>query len=184
MSVSARKTVFAAVTAAIYAALTTLTAPVSYAALQFRVSEALCVLPFFVPSAAWGLFIGCMIANLPSAAGLPDVVFGSAATLAASLCVAAAGKKARKSAPLNMSGGQLKYRIAACAMPAIFNGPIIGAVLAYSTASPGAFFPAFTVIGAQIAAEETVVMFGLGLPLMRFLSKNVHFSRTANELLK
>ena len=44
-----------AVVAAAYAALTIALAPISYGAVQFRVSEALTILPFFIPGTVWGL---------------------------------------------------------------------------------------------------------------------------------
>ncbi len=70
--------------AAIYAALTLLLAPLSYGPVQVRVSEALCVLPFFTPAAVPGLFIGCLLANLYTAGlGVMDIVVGSLATLLA-----------------------------------------------------------------------------------------------------
>ena len=50
-------------------------------AIQLRLSEALCVLPFFMPSAVPGLFVGCLIANLTMGAMALDVIFGSLATL-------------------------------------------------------------------------------------------------------
>ena len=78
MHITTRKLTAAAVTGAAYAALTMLLAPISYGAIQCRVSEVLCILPFFIPCTAWGLFAGCAIANLLSAAGIFDVVFGSA----------------------------------------------------------------------------------------------------------
>ena len=81
MHITTRKLAAAAVTGAAYAALTMLLAPISYGAIQCRVSEVLCILPFFIPCTAWGLFAGCAIANLLSAAGIFDVVFGSLATL-------------------------------------------------------------------------------------------------------
>lgn len=48
---------------------------------QVRFSEALCVLPFFIPSAVPGLFIGCLISNLIFGAQIWDIIFGSIATL-------------------------------------------------------------------------------------------------------
>ncbi len=73
----------AALIAALYVALTHLCNLMGLAsgAVQIRFSEALCVLPFFVPSAVPGLFIGCMIANLTTGAVIWDVLFGSLATL-------------------------------------------------------------------------------------------------------
>ncbi len=72
---------YGAVIAAIYVALTTAFQPISFGAVQFRISEALCILPFFTPAAIPGLFVGCFLSNfLCGAAGL-DIVFGSLATL-------------------------------------------------------------------------------------------------------
>lgn len=54
MHITTRKLAAAAVTGAAYAALTMLLAPISYGAIQCRVSEVLCILPFFIPCTAWG----------------------------------------------------------------------------------------------------------------------------------
>lgn len=56
MKISTRKLASAAVVGAAYAALTLLLAPISFGLVQFRVSEALCILPAFVPFTAWGLW--------------------------------------------------------------------------------------------------------------------------------
>ena len=89
---STARLAFSALVAAVYAALTMALAFMSYNGLQFRVAEALCVLPFFFPAATWGLFIGCIIANLLSPAGPLDVVFGSLATLLCCLSIQALGR--------------------------------------------------------------------------------------------
>ena len=50
-------------------------------AIQFRLSEALCVLAFFTPAAVWGLTVGCLLFNLTFAAALPlDFLAGTLAT--------------------------------------------------------------------------------------------------------
>ena len=69
--------------AAMYVASTFLTNLFGLAsgAVQIRVSEALCILPCFTSSAVPGLFIGCLLANLVTGALLPDIIFGSLATL-------------------------------------------------------------------------------------------------------
>ncbi len=54
MNNTARSITAAAVVGAAYAALTMLLAPISYGAIQVRVSEALCILPYFLPCTAWG----------------------------------------------------------------------------------------------------------------------------------
>ena len=69
------KLIIPAVVGALYAALTMLLAPISYGNLQFRISEALCVLPVFFPYTSVGLFLGCALANTISTAGMLDVVF-------------------------------------------------------------------------------------------------------------
>ena len=62
-SVSGRLTQSAAI-AAIYVALTMIVAPIAFGPIQFRISEALCVLPYFLPGAVPGITIGCFLANL------------------------------------------------------------------------------------------------------------------------
>ena len=76
--------VHAAVIAALYVVLTMSVAVFNLAsgAIQVRVSEALTVLPYFTPAAIPGLAIGCVLANIMvPGTPLPDVIFGSLATL-------------------------------------------------------------------------------------------------------
>ncbi|MEG1164985.1 MAG: QueT transporter family protein [Oscillospiraceae bacterium] len=176
MKIGTRKLVTVAVIAALYAGLTMLIAPISYGTLQFRVSEVLCILPFFFPASAIGLTLGCAIANLMSAAGILDIIFGSLATLLAGLCTAAIGIHARKKVPV----GEVKEKIgmgssiAACAMPVLFNAPIVGAVLSFAL-TPAAFWEGVLIFGAQVGIGEAGVMFVLGLPLMRYAMKHTIF---------
>lgn len=71
----------AAMIAALYVVLTMVFAPFSFREIQVRVSEALTILPAFTTAAVPGLFIGCLLANLLGGAAVPDVIFGSLATL-------------------------------------------------------------------------------------------------------
>lgn len=73
--------VFSAAIAAIYTVLTMVFAPISFGPIQFRISEILCILPFFTPAAIPGLFIGCLLSNFLCGAAMLDVIFGSLATL-------------------------------------------------------------------------------------------------------
>lgn len=75
----------AAVIAAIYLVLTLLLKPISFGAIQFRVSEALCVLPYFTAAAIPGVSVGCLLANILGGAALPDIIFGTLATLIAAI---------------------------------------------------------------------------------------------------
>ncbi len=72
-----------AVIAALYVVLTYVSAMfgLSSGAIQCRLSEALCVLPVFTPAGVPGLFIGCLLSNILTGCVLPDVIFGSIATL-------------------------------------------------------------------------------------------------------
>lgn len=71
----------AAMIAAIYVVLTLVFAPFSYGEVQVRLSEALTILPVFTPAAIPGLFIGCFISNILGGCIVPDIIFGSLATL-------------------------------------------------------------------------------------------------------
>jgi len=70
-----------AVIAAVYVVLTLAFAPISFGAIQFRISEALCILPYFTSAAIPGVSFGCLLANILGGAALPDIVFGTLATL-------------------------------------------------------------------------------------------------------
>ena len=70
-----------AMIAAIYVVLTIVFAPISFGQVQLRIAEALTILPVFTPAAVPGLFIGCLIGNILGGAVLPDIIFGSIATL-------------------------------------------------------------------------------------------------------
>lgn len=49
--------------------------------IQVRLSEALTILPFFTPAAIPGLTIGCLLSNILTGCALPDIIFGTLATL-------------------------------------------------------------------------------------------------------
>lgn len=71
----------AAMIAAIYVVLTVIFAPFGFGEIQVRIAESLTILPVFTPAAIPGLFIGCLIGNILGGAVLPDIIFGSLATL-------------------------------------------------------------------------------------------------------
>ena len=150
----------AAIVGAAYAVLTMALAPISYGAIQLRVSEVLCILPYFMPCTAWGLFIGCAVANLLTG-NIFDIIFGSLATLAAALITAALGKRKHT----------LANSALACLMPVVFNALIVGAVLtaAYEGLNLFTHFGVFALNAAYVGLGEAIVLYVLGLPLMRYL---------------
>lgn len=72
-----------AIVAALYVVLTYLAtlAGLSSGVIQFRISEALCILPIFFAEAVPGLYVGCVISNIIAGANPFDIIFGSLATL-------------------------------------------------------------------------------------------------------
>ena len=140
----------AAIIAAMYCALTLVTAPLAYGPLQLRPAEALTALPLLLVDSIPGLFIGCLVSNLLSPYGTLDVVFGSAVTLLAALCTYFCRKK-----PL-----------LALNFPVTLNALVLPAVWAFS-GGVGAFFPNL----ASIFLTQTLFVYGLGYPLYRLLRK-------------
>ena len=85
-------------------------------AIQFRASEALCVLALFTPAAIPGLTIGCFLFNVNYAQALPlDILVGSLATL-----LAAGGMYLTRR--FTVKG----YPVLAMVMPALFNALLVG----------------------------------------------------------
>ena len=87
---STRQLVTAAIIAALYTVMSLMSSVfgLTYGPIQCRFSEALTVLPFFLPEAVPGLFVGCLVTNLMSTVGPLDIIFGSMATLLAALWTA------------------------------------------------------------------------------------------------
>ncbi len=77
----------AALIAALYVVMSYISTLVglSSGAVQFRLSEILCVLPLLFPEAVVGLFIGCIISNILAGCVIWDIILGSLATLIGAL---------------------------------------------------------------------------------------------------
>lgn len=144
-----RYLVLTAAIAALYALLT-LILPLNVAGVQLRVSEALTLLPVLTDAAVPGLALGCVIANFLQGAPLPDVIFGSLATLIAAVLT----RRLRK-----------KIYLAAL-MPALSNGLIVGALLTYVYHA----LPLYLSV-PSVAAGELVICYALGIPMLRALEK-------------
>ena len=166
-----------ALTAALYASLTMVLAPISFGPVQFRISEAMCILPLFFPEAVIGLFVGCITANFMTP-NIPflDVVFGSAATLAAAAVTAAMRPRRRKKEE-NESSAIYKIPLAVkllAPLPAVLiNAVVIGAVITFSMMSFGAsgFAAAFVLNCLSVGAGQAVVCYALGVPLIYIIEK-------------
>lgn len=155
----------ASLIAAIYAAVTYFIAPISFGAQQFRISEALTVLPAITPAAIPGLTIGCLIANLNSPYGLADIICGTAATFLASVCTRYTRNIRLKNIPF------LSF-----IFPVIFNGIIIGLEISFFLPEGLTFWGFFT-MGLSVAFGEAVVCYLLGVPLFAGLKRTKIFER-------
>lgn len=110
---------YAAAIAAVYVVLTVMFLPIGFGPVQFRISEALCILPYFTPAAVPGVFMGCFLSNLLCGAAPLDVVFGSLATL-----IGAVGSYALR-----------RQKWLVCVPPIVSNTIIIPWVLRYAYGS-------------------------------------------------
>lgn len=141
----------AAMIGALYATITVIFAPISYGMVQVRISEMLLVLPYFMPAAIPGLFVGTLIANMFGGLGILDIVFGSLATLLSAYLVSKIGNKYLVPLP-----------------PVIINAIVVGLVLHYVLGLPLYLTAMWVGIGQVIAC------YGLGLPLLLFLERHRH----------
>lgn len=165
-----------AVIAAMYAALTyaqNFILPGSTsAAVQFRVSEALNILALFTPCAIPGLTIGCILSNIYNiGSGLPlDMIFGSLATLGATLSIRALRNVKIKDYPfLSMH------------MPALWNGAIVGWEIEVFFIEGDFNFVDFLVQGGLVALGELAVMLTLGTILYYVMIKRNLDKRLFNQ---
>ena len=152
-----------ALIAALYVALThlqNLLIPGSATwAIQFRASEALCVLALFTPAAIPGLTLGCLLFNLTFAGALPlDWLVGSVATL-----LAVGGMYGCRR--LCFRG----YPFLAMLLPALSNALLVGWELAVYIGG------GFWLNALYVAIGEAAVLLSLGTALFYALkSRGLH----------
>ena len=156
---SVRKLCACAIVAALYAAITILTAPFSYGLVQFRLSEALVVLCVFSPQLGIGITLGCLLANLFSPVTALDVIVGTFATALACFLT-----------------GKCKRLIPALLPNILCNTVLVGGMLAM-VLMPDKLPLGFLICGAQVAIGEIAVMTVLGIPLYLFAKRTGFVSR-------
>ena len=156
-----RRMVFAAMIAAMYAALTLMLSPISFGNIQIRMSEAMVLLPVLFASSVPGVTLGCFMANLLGAMmglnilGYVDCVVGTLATLLAAV--------------LSRKFADIRFRNIpwlSVLMPVLFNGVIIGAELAYAL-MPEAMLAGFVIFGFEVAFGELLAVGVFGVPLVK-----------------
>lgn len=152
-----KEMVYAGIIACLYAILTMMPGlnSFSYGPVQFRVSEALTALALLTPAAIPGLTVGCVIANLSSPMMALDIPFGGTATFLAACFM----YKLHKNKKI------------ALAMPAVFNGIIIGSMISLFYAGSNISVQIFIYNIITVAAGELAVCYLLGYPLAKMLEK-------------
>ena len=155
-----RTIVYTGVVAALYVVLTLPFAQVAYGPVQFRMAEALTILPVFglrfIPSVS----LGCLIANVlnPGSLGPVDIIFGTLATFIAGFGSRWIGKK---------------KDVLGIIPPIIANGLIVGFYLPFLLVDEGSSVKgsAILISMGEVALSEAVVMVLIGLPLLLVIKR-------------
>lgn len=155
--------VHAAIIAALYIVLTIFAATLNLAsgAIQVRFSEALTILPFFTPAAVPGVVVGCLLSNILTGCALPDIIFGTLATLLGAL-----GTR------------YLRKNRWICALPPIIaNAIIVPLVLIYAYGVPGGF----PYLALTVGAGEVISILIIGEVLLTAIKPYAGRLFTANQ---
>ncbi|HBT19817.1 MAG TPA: QueT transporter family protein [Peptococcaceae bacterium] len=143
-----RSIVRAGIIASIYVVLCIVLQPISYGVIQLRIAEALTVLPILYKEAVWAIFVGVLLANIYGGLGIADIVVGSLTSLAAAYLTYI-----------------LRNSWAAYLPPIVLNAFIISIYL-HALLN----FPYWATV-LSIGISQTIVVFGLGYPLIRYLRR-------------
>ena len=159
MNKKTRFLVHSALIAALYTALTylqNLLLPGSASwAIQFRASEAMCVLALYTPAAIPGLSIGCLLFNLSFSGALPlDPILGTAATV-----LATSGMYLTRRFTLK------GYPLLAMLLPALSNAVLVGWELSIYIGG------GFWINALYVAIGEAAVLLTLGSALFYTIKK-------------
>ncbi|MFV0497168.1 MAG: QueT transporter family protein [Candidatus Fimivivens sp.] len=125
--ISSRNLARCAMIAALYATISIVFLPLTFGAVQARMSEALTLLPVLTTLGIPGVTLGCLITNIYGVAaganilGAADILLGTAATLFAALMTRRLRKYRTKGLP-----------ILASLPPVIVNAVVIGAELTFA----------------------------------------------------
>ncbi len=131
-------------------------------AIQLRLSEILCLLSVFTPSAIFGLTIGTLVTNILSIGALPlDMIFGTLATFVA-VSLSYRFKNVR----------WFKLPVLSSLMPVFANGIIIGLELEIFLIEGSFHIGSFLLQGGCVALGEFVVCVVFGLPFFRLIQRS------------
>ena len=156
------------VIAAVYAALTFACYPLSYGAVQFRLSEVMVLLAFIDPLYIPGLLLGCFLANLLGSGGLIDAVFG---TLASGIALTL----------IRLTANHIRHPFISLFIASLWPAAtsfIIAFEMTVILHSPQAFW----FWTCMVALGEFVVVTLIGVPLVRFLTTKPYIMRIIQQI--
>ena len=166
--------------AAVYAAATLVALlalqGLAWGPVQFRISEAVCVLAVLTPAAVPGLTLGCALANLialavngTGALGLLDVVFGSLATFLGALWC----WKMRERPRIALLGPVIANALIVPAyLPLLLQGMGFYTIPFTGIALDGAYVPMYLFGLVATGIGEALVMYVLGMTLLAALKRS------------
>lgn len=135
--------------AALYIVLVFVFQFASFGPIQFRVAEALTLLPMIYPEAIGGIYVGTMLANILGGLGPWDIFGGSLISLLAAYVT------------YRYRGSWIAY-----ASPIVLNAFLVSLYLRFVFEVP--YWP----IVFSIALGQSAVILGLGIPLLRWVRRN------------
>jgi len=145
------RVVMMSIVASLYASMTVALGSFGYSWIQIRLSESLTPLPFLLGlSSVAGLTLGCIIANMFSPVGLPDMIFGPMLTLLAAL--------------LSWKFS-FRRKTIACIYPVLINSVGVSAYIASFYNVP------YVLSLLSIAFGEFVAAVLIGYPLLRVMER-------------
>lgn len=169
-SFNARRVARCAMVAAVYTVLCLALAPFAFSGIQVRVAEILTLLPVFGPEYIVGVTFGCLLSNtLGVSMGLtavPDIFFGTLATLLACLVTYLLRN-------IRWKG----LAIPASIPPVVFNALIVGPEIAIFFSDSPATLPLMAWNGLTVAIGEVISCMILGVALVRLIESNAALSK-------
>lgn len=149
-----------AVEAALYFVLTFFMQPIAFSpVLQFRVGEALTLLPIIFPEAVVGVSLGCLLANVFSPYAWYDIVFGTLATVIAAICTYFIGRL--------LKNKNMIWRALAGSIPPILVNAAILPLMWLLAMGDAAYWFNF----AMLTVTQAGAVICIGVPLVLALSK-------------
>ena len=146
--------------AGLYVVLSLLTLPIASGAIQFRLSEALTILPLFFKEALPALFVGCMLSNLITGCMVLDIILGSVITLVAAVLTYIVGRLTKNTALRIVIGGFFPVILNAIFLPILW-------ILIY-----GAIEYVYLLQVLFLFISQSISIYGFGSPLYFAIKKS------------